>query len=91
MWSSQYANKINLDRLEVDEKDTDGTVKELEAEARTSGFEDQNLVCQIEENSSEHLGKVVPHDYASGNQMLFIVPQTGEFSQQEKITPSPSQ
>lgn len=78
------AKKINLDRLEVGKKDANGIVKELEAGVRTSDVEDQNLVCQTEENSGQRLDKAVQHCFSK-------LSQTSEFSQQEKITPSPSQ
>ncbi|KAH0636954.1 hypothetical protein KY289_036869 [Solanum tuberosum] len=71
------AKKTDLNRLEIDEMDE--TVKDLDVGAEKSGVQDQNLVRQ---NSGQRLSKAMLDDYSSGNQMLSLIPQTGEFSRQ---------
>ncbi|KAH0686003.1 hypothetical protein KY285_016544 [Solanum tuberosum] len=71
------AKKIDLNRLEIGE--TDETVKDLDVGAEKSGVQDQNLVRQT---SGQRLGKAMLDDYSSGNQMLSLIPQTGESSRQ---------
>lgn len=55
------AKRVHLNRLEVGEKDYDGTTKELAAGAGKSGVEDQNLMRQSQENFGQRLGKAVLH------------------------------
>uniref|UniRef100_M0ZWT0 NB-ARC domain containing protein n=1 Tax=Solanum tuberosum TaxID=4113 RepID=M0ZWT0_SOLTU len=57
----------------------DETVKDLDVGAEKSDVQDQNLVHQ---NSGQRLSKAMLDDYSSGNQMLSLIPQTGEFSRQ---------
>ncbi|WMV51611.1 hypothetical protein MTR67_044996 [Solanum verrucosum] len=64
-------------RLKIGEKDE--TVKDLDVGAEKSGVQDQNLVRQ---NSGQRLSKAMLDDYSSGNQMLSLIPQTGESSRQ---------
>ncbi|KAH0767968.1 hypothetical protein KY285_003839 [Solanum tuberosum] len=58
------AKKADSNRLEVGEKDDEGTIKDLEIGAEKSGVKDQNLVHQ---NSGQRLGKAVLDDYSSRN------------------------
>ncbi|WMV16269.1 hypothetical protein MTR67_009654 [Solanum verrucosum] len=51
------------------------TVKDLDVGAENSGVQDQNLVRQY---SGQRLSKAMLDDYSSGNQMLSLIPQTGE-------------
>ncbi|KAG5568482.1 hypothetical protein H5410_064490 [Solanum commersonii] len=78
------AKKADSNRLEVGEKDDEGTVKDLQIGAEKSGVQDQNLVRQ---NSGQCLGKAVLDDYSSGNRMLSLIPQTDEFSR-KKTSPN---
>ncbi|KAG5628234.1 hypothetical protein H5410_013452 [Solanum commersonii] len=79
------AKKADSNRLEVGEKDDEGTIKDLEIGTEKSGVKDQNLVHQ---NSSQRLGKAVLDDYSSGNRMLSLIPQTDELSRQKNISPN---
>ncbi|KAH0770728.1 hypothetical protein KY290_014709 [Solanum tuberosum] len=67
------AKKTNLNRLKIGEMDK--TVKDLDVGAEKNGVQDQNLVRQ---NSGQRLSKAMLDDYSSGNQMLSLIPQTGE-------------
>uniref|UniRef100_M1DLG3 DUF4283 domain-containing protein n=1 Tax=Solanum tuberosum TaxID=4113 RepID=M1DLG3_SOLTU len=77
--------KADSNRLEVGEKDDEGTVKDLQIGAEKSGVQDQNLVRQ---NSGQCLGKAVLDDYSSGNRMLSLIPQTDEFSRKKNTSPN---
>ncbi|WMV26435.1 hypothetical protein MTR67_019820 [Solanum verrucosum] len=79
------AKKADSNRLEVGEKDDEGTIKDLQIGAEKSGVQDQNLVCQ---NSGQLLGKAVLDDYSSGNRMLSLIPQTDEFSRKKNTSPN---
>ncbi|KAH0683309.1 hypothetical protein KY290_021902 [Solanum tuberosum] len=79
------AKKADSNRLEVGEKDDEGTVKDLQIGAEKSGVQDQNLVRQ---NSGQCLGKAVLDDYSSGNRMLSLIPQTDEFSRKKNTSPN---
>ncbi|KAG5611951.1 hypothetical protein H5410_023232 [Solanum commersonii] len=79
------AKKADSNRLEVGEKDDEGTVKDLQIGAEKSGVQDQNLVHQ---NSGQCLGKAVLDDYSSGNRMLSLIPQTDEFSRKKNTSPN---
>uniref|UniRef100_M1E0P6 NB-ARC domain containing protein n=1 Tax=Solanum tuberosum TaxID=4113 RepID=M1E0P6_SOLTU len=61
-----------MPRLEVGEKDDEGTIKDLQIGAEKSDVQVQNLVRQ---NSSQRLGKAVLDNYSFGNRMLSLIPQ----------------
>ncbi|KAH0744924.1 hypothetical protein KY290_032917 [Solanum tuberosum] len=77
--------KVDLNRLEVGEKDDEETVKDLEIGVEKSGVQDQNLVSQ---NSGQCVGKAVLDDYSFGNRMLSLIPKTDEFLRQENTSPN---
>ncbi|KAK6775491.1 hypothetical protein RDI58_026492 [Solanum bulbocastanum] len=76
MWIN---DNLILQGLEIGEKDDEEIVKDLDVGVEKSGVQDQNLVPQ---NSGQRQGKAMLDDYSSGNQVLSLIPQTGESSRQ---------
>ncbi|KAH0746892.1 hypothetical protein KY285_008549 [Solanum tuberosum] len=83
--ASAVGQPLDVDRATYDKtrpstaRDDEENVKDLDVGAEKSGVQDQNLVRQ---NSGQCQGKAMLDDYSSGNQVLSLIPQTGESSRQ---------